>query len=42
MYHQHADGVVKKILVEDGQPVEFGQTLVLLNKYYNVQKSFNS
>ncbi len=24
------DGVVKKILVEDGQPVEFGQTLVLL------------
>ena len=26
-----ADGVVKKILVNDGQPVEFGQTLVLLN-----------
>ena len=25
-----ADGVVKKILVEDGQPVEFGQTLVIL------------
>ena len=24
------DGVVKKILIEDGQPVEFGQTLVLL------------
>ena len=24
------DGVVKKILVEDGQPVEFGQTLILL------------
>jgi acetyl-CoA carboxylase biotin carboxyl carrier protein len=24
------DGIVKKILVEDGQPVEFGQTLVLL------------
>ena len=24
------DGEVKKILVEDGQPVEFGQTLVLL------------
>ncbi len=24
------DGTVKKILVEDGQPVEFGQTLVLL------------
>ena len=26
-----SDGEVKKILVEDGQPVEFGQTLVLLN-----------
>ena len=25
-----ADGEVKKILVEDGSPVEFGQTLVLL------------
>ena len=25
------DGVVKKILVEDGQAVEFGQALVLLN-----------
>tara|TARA_B100001989_G_C24269929_1_gene331160 strand:+ start:150 stop:575 length:426 start_codon:yes stop_codon:yes gene_type:complete len=25
-----ADGEVKKILVEDGQPVEFGQTLVLI------------
>ena len=25
------DGVVKKILVEDGQPVEFGQTLVILD-----------
>ncbi len=25
-----SDGVVKKILVQDGQPVEFGQTLVLL------------
>ena len=25
------DGIVKKILVEDGQPVEFGQALVLLN-----------
>ena len=25
-----ADGIVKKILIEDGQPVEFGQTLVLL------------
>ena len=24
------DGIVKKIVVEDGQPVEFGQTLVLL------------
>ena len=25
-----ATGVVKKILIEDGQPVEFGQTLVIL------------
>ena len=25
-----ADGVVKEICVEDGQPVEFGQTLVIL------------
>ena len=25
-----ADGQVKKILIEDGQPVEFGQTLFLL------------
>ena len=25
-----SDGIVKKILVADGQPVEFGQTLVLL------------
>ena len=25
-----ADGEIKKILVEDGQPVEFGQTLVIL------------
>ena len=25
-----ADGIVKKILVNDGQPVEFGQNLVLL------------
>ena len=25
-----SDGKVKKILVEDGQPVEFGQTLVIL------------
>ena len=26
----NTDGVVKKILIEDGQPVEFGQTLVIL------------
>ena len=25
-----ADGEVNKILVDDGQPVEFGQTLVIL------------
>ena len=25
-----ADGEVKKILIDDGQPVEFGQTLILL------------
>ena len=25
-----ADGEVKKIMIEDGQPVEFGQTLVIL------------
>ena len=25
-----SDGIVKKILVNDGQPVEFGQTLILL------------
>ena len=25
-----ADGVVKKIMVNDGQPVEFGQTLIIL------------
>ena len=24
------DGVVKKIVVEDGQPVEFGQTIIIL------------
>ena len=24
------DGIVKKIVVEDGQPVEYGQTLVIL------------
>ena len=26
-----ADGIVKKICVEDGQPVEFGQTIVILD-----------
>tara|TARA_A100001015_G_scaffold278650_1_gene339036 strand:+ start:418 stop:843 length:426 start_codon:yes stop_codon:yes gene_type:complete len=26
----NAEGEVKKILIEDGQPVEFGQTLVIL------------
>ena len=26
-----ADGTVKKIMVNDGQPVEFGQTLIILN-----------
>ena len=25
-----SDGVVKKICVEDGQPVEFGQTIIIL------------
>jgi acetyl-CoA carboxylase biotin carboxyl carrier protein len=25
------DGVVKKILVNDGQPVEFGQALIILD-----------
>ena len=25
-----SDGEVKKILVQDGQPVEFGQSLILL------------
>ena len=25
-----ADGTVKKIMVNDGQPVEFGQTLIIL------------
>jgi acetyl-CoA carboxylase biotin carboxyl carrier protein len=25
-----ADGVVKKVLVQDGQAVEFGQTLLIL------------
>ena len=33
-----SDGEVKKILVEDGQPVEFGQTLVLLNKFTMFKK----
>ena len=27
----NSDGVVKKILVNDGQPVEFGQSLIILN-----------
>ena len=27
---KHGPRLVKKILIEDGQPVEFGQTLVLL------------
>jgi len=26
-----ADGIVKKVMINDGQPVEFGQTLVILN-----------
>ena len=26
-----SDGIVKKICVEDGQPVEFGQTIVILD-----------
>jgi len=26
----NSDGIVKKILVADGQPVEFGQTLIIL------------
>ena len=25
-----SDGIVKRILVEDGQPVEFGQVLIIL------------
>ena len=28
--HSTADGVVKEICVEDGQPVEFGQTIIIL------------
>jgi len=31
------NGTIKKICIEDGQPVEFGQVLVLLD--YNVQKN---
>ena len=34
-----SDGIVKKF-VNDGQPVEFGQPLVVLNR--NVQKSIDS
>ena len=34
-----SDGTVKKILVNDGQPVEFGQPLIILNN--NVQKSID-
>ena len=26
-----ADGIVKEICVEDGQPVEFGQTIIILD-----------
>ena len=26
-----ADGIVKKVMVNDGQPVEFGQTLIILD-----------
>ena len=26
-----ADGIVKKVCVEDGQPVEFGQTIIILD-----------
>ena len=26
-----SDGIVKKVLVEDGQPVEFGQTIIILD-----------
>ena len=25
-----ADGTVKKVMVNDGQPVEFGQTLIII------------
>ena len=25
-----SDGVVKKVCVEDGQPVEYGQTIIVL------------
>ena len=27
----HTDGIVKEITVEDGQPVEFGQTIAILS-----------
>ena len=26
----HLNGIVKEICVEDGQPVEFGQTIIIL------------
>ena len=35
------DGVVKSVNVEDGQPVEYGQTLVVID-WKDVQKNFNS
>ena len=28
--HSTSDGIVKEICVEDGQPVEFGQTIIIL------------
>ena len=28
--HSTADGIVKEICVKDGQPVEFGQTIIIL------------
>ena len=30
MYPSTHDGVVKEICVDDGQPVEFGQTIIIL------------
>ena len=30
MFPSTSDGEVKNVLVEDGQPVEFGQTLIIL------------